>query len=102
LLWQRARDDPEGFWGEQAEALWDDPEGFWGEQAEALYWLRRWDKILAWNEPHARWFVGGRLNVSANGLDRHLAEGRKNAPAQQRGRRANQNTTKRRDAGPVC
>jgi acetyl-CoA synthetase len=49
-----------------------DREGFWAEQARALDWIRPWDRVLEWNSPHAKWFVGGRLNVSANCLDRHL------------------------------
>jgi acetyl-CoA synthetase len=57
-LWQRAKDDPEGFWG---------------EQAESLTWVRRWDKVLVWKEPHAQWFAGGKINASVNCLDRHLA-----------------------------
>ncbi len=67
------------------ETLWkrskDDPEGFWAEQAESLAWMKRWDKVLVWNEPHAQWFVGGQLNVSANCLDRHLAGPRRNKAA---------------------
>jgi acetyl-CoA synthetase len=66
LLWKRAKDDPEGFWG---------------EQAESLHWFRRWDKVLVWNEPHAQWFTGGQLNASYNCLDRHLENGRKNKAA---------------------
>jgi acetyl-CoA synthetase len=65
-LWQRAKDDPQGFWG---------------EQAESLTWSKRPDKVLAWNEPHAQWFVGGQLNVSANCIDRHLAGQRRNKAA---------------------
>jgi acetyl-CoA synthetase len=49
-----------------------DREGFWAEQARALQWIRPWDRVLEWNPPHAKWFVGGKLNVSANCLDRHL------------------------------
>ena len=49
-----------------------DPEAFWAKCAEHLDWIRPWDKVLEWNPPHARWFVGGQLNVSANCLDRHL------------------------------
>ena len=41
----------------------DDPEGFWAEQAESLHWFKPWDKVLDWNEPHAKWFVGGKLNA---------------------------------------
>jgi acetyl-CoA synthetase len=67
------------------ERLWqrgkDDPEGFWAEQAESLQWMRRWDKVLVWNEPHAQWFAGGRLNASVNCLDRHLAGPRRNKAA---------------------
>ena len=67
------------------EKLWkrakDDPDGFWAEQAESLTWVRRWDKVLVWNEPHAQWFAGGKLNVSYNCLDRHLAGPRRNKAA---------------------
>jgi acetyl-CoA synthetase len=50
-----------------------DREGFWAEQARALDWMRPWDRVLEWTLPHAKWFVGGRLNAAANCLDRHLA-----------------------------
>ncbi len=67
------------------ERLWlrakDNPEGFWSEQAESLHWFRRWDRVLVWNEPHAQWFVGGKINASFNCLDRHLQNGRKNKAA---------------------
>jgi acetyl-CoA synthetase len=49
-----------------------DREAFWAEQARALEWIRPWDRVLDWNLPHAKWFVGGTLNASANCLDRHL------------------------------
>ena len=49
---------------------------FWAEQAGALDWFRPWDRILEWDLPFARWFVGGTLNVSYNCLDRHVAAGR--------------------------
>jgi acetyl-CoA synthetase len=58
-----------------------DPEGFWAEQAKSLTWAKTWDKVLIWNEPHAQWFVGGKLNVSANCIDRHLAGPRRNKAA---------------------
>ncbi|MET0086021.1 MAG: acetate--CoA ligase [Sedimenticola sp.] len=55
----------------------EDPEGFWGEQAENyLSWYQPWDKVLDWsydeNDLHVEWFKGGKLNVSYNCLDRHL------------------------------
>jgi acetyl-CoA synthetase len=59
----------------------DNPEGFWAQQAESLQWIKRWDKVLVWNEPHAQWFAGGKLNVSANCLDRHLTGPRRNKAA---------------------
>jgi acetyl-CoA synthetase len=67
------------------ERLWQqakgDPQGFWAEQAEALQWMRRWDTVLTWNEPHAQWFSGGQLNASANCLDRHVGGLRRNKAA---------------------
>jgi acetyl-CoA synthetase len=65
-LWQRAKDDPEGFWA---------------EQAKELSWFKPWNKVLTWNEPFAQWFVGGQINVSFNCLDRHLTGPRKNKAA---------------------
>jgi acetyl-CoA synthetase len=59
----------------------DDPEGFWGEQAQSLHWFQRWQQVLVWNEPHAQWFAGGKINVSYNCLDRHLTGPRKNKAA---------------------
>jgi acetyl-CoA synthetase len=56
-----------------------DPEGFWAERAGELRWMRKWDRVLEWNPPFAKWFVGGRLNVSDNCLDRFLG-----TPAQNR------------------
>ncbi|MFO0938593.1 MAG: acetate--CoA ligase [Gemmataceae bacterium] len=59
-----------------------DPDGFWGEQAQSLLWHRPWRMVLDWTHPpHAKWFVGGQLNVSENCLDRHLTNGRKNKAA---------------------
>ena len=49
----------------------EDPEGFWGEQAKLLDWDKPWDKVLDWKPPYGRWFVGGRLNVSTQCVDRH-------------------------------
>jgi acetyl-CoA synthetase len=49
-----------------------DREGFWASWAEQLDWEKKWDRVLEWNPPYARWFVGGKLNASYNCLDRHL------------------------------
>jgi acetyl-CoA synthetase len=49
-----------------------DPEKFWADQAHALDWIAPWKTVLDWKPPHAKWFVGGKLNVSANCLDRHI------------------------------
>ncbi|OGW11940.1 MAG: acetate--CoA ligase [Nitrospinae bacterium RIFCSPLOWO2_12_39_16] len=53
----------------------DDPEGFWSEMAEKhITWFKKWDKVLEWNfeKPDIKWFIGGKLNVSYNCLDRFL------------------------------
>src|SRR4051794_2278494 len=52
----------------------DDPEGFWGDVASSFFWRKRWDKVLEWNftEPNVKWFMGGKLNITENCLDRHL------------------------------
>jgi acetyl-CoA synthetase len=66
-LWKRGKDDPEGFWAEQA--------------ARKLHWFKKWDRVLDWKPPHAKWFIGGTTNVSYNCLDRHLDTPRKNKAA---------------------
>jgi acetyl-CoA synthetase len=59
----------------------DDPEGFWADVAGELAWMKKWDHVLDWKLPDARWFVGGRLNVSVNCVDRHVVTWRKNKAA---------------------
>jgi acetyl-CoA synthetase len=67
------------------ETLWreaaGDVEKFWGALAGELHWFRAPDKVLEWNEPDARWFVGGKTNVSYNCLDVHLTTSRKDKTA---------------------
>lgn len=67
------------------EALWkrakDDPEGFWADHAKTLHWFSPWQKVLDWKEPFVKWFVGGKINLSYNCLDRHLTTARKNKAA---------------------
>src|SRR5438132_143985 len=50
----------------------EDFEGFWADWARQLEWSQPWEQVLEWNPPHAKWFLGGKLNVSVNCLDRHL------------------------------
>ncbi|MGI8669029.1 MAG: acetate--CoA ligase, partial [Aridibacter sp.] len=54
---------------------------FWESVAENLHWFEKWENALEWNEPHAKWFVGGKINVAYNCLDRHLETWRKNKAA---------------------
>jgi acetyl-CoA synthetase len=63
------------------KAAESDPEKFWGDIAGELHWFRKWDKVLDWNIPWAKWFVGGEINLSYNCLDRHVATWRKNKAA---------------------
>jgi acetyl-CoA synthetase len=58
-----------------------DPEGYWARWAEELHWFRKWDRVLEWTPPHAKWFVGGATNVAYNCLDRHLDGPRRNKAA---------------------
>ncbi len=53
-----------------------DPEGFWAEAASQLHWFAPWKKVLEWNLPWAKWFVGGKINLCYNCVDRHVARGR--------------------------
>jgi acetyl-CoA synthetase len=58
-----------------------DPEAFWAGWAEELPWFRKWDRVLEWEPPFAKWFVGGQLNASHVCLDRHLGTPRENKTA---------------------
>ncbi|MBA2532219.1 MAG: acetate--CoA ligase, partial [Nocardioidaceae bacterium] len=53
-----------------------DPLAYWARQADRLDWATRWDTVLEWDPPFAKWFVGGRLNAAYNCVDRHVAAGR--------------------------
>jgi acetyl-CoA synthetase len=66
---------------DEYQRLWDeaaaDPPAFWAKLAKAeLHWFEPFGQALEWNEPFAKWFVGGKTNASYNCLDKHLAEGR--------------------------
>jgi acetyl-CoA synthetase len=54
---------------------------FWADGAKELDWFKPWDKVLEWDCPWAKWFIGGKINASYNCLDRHVKEGRKNKAA---------------------
>jgi acetyl-CoA synthetase len=56
-------------------------EAYWEGEARKLEWIRPWSKVLEWDPPRAKWFIGGQLNVSANCLDRHIGTARRNKAA---------------------
>jgi acetyl-CoA synthetase len=58
------------------ESAKEDRLKFWETQAQELHWDRKWDRVLDWQLPFAKWFIGGKLNASYNCLDRHVIEGR--------------------------
>jgi acetyl-CoA synthetase len=58
-----------------------DPEAFWGKIAGDLHWFKTWDKVLQWDVPFAKWFVGAQTNIAYNCLDRHVASWRRNKAA---------------------
>jgi acetyl-CoA synthetase len=66
-LYDRAKQDPAAFWAELAE--------------KELHWFKKWDTVLDWQPPFAKWFEGGKLNISYNCLDRHLSTWRRNKAA---------------------
>ena len=67
------------------EELYDyasrDPESFWAKMAEELEWSTRWDRVLEWKPPRAKWFLSGKLNASVNCVDRHVRGARRNKAA---------------------
>ena len=58
-----------------------DPEAFWADFARELDWIQPWEEVLKWIPPYAQWFIGGKLNASANCLDRHVRTARRNKAA---------------------
>ncbi len=70
---------------EEYERLWtrakDDPEGFWGEIAACLTWSKPWSRVLDWQPPHAQWFVDATLNAAENCVDRHCVGANRNKAA---------------------
>jgi len=85
---ERAFPPPDAFRAQanvRDERIYDDadrdPERFWENFARELHWFAPWTKVLDWNPPHAKWFVGGKINASVNCLDRHLDGPRRNKAA---------------------
>ena len=58
-----------------------DPDGFWEGMAKELDWIKPWDKVKEWDYPYAKWFTNAKLNISANCLDRHVNNSRRNKVA---------------------
>src|ERR671917_233912 len=54
----------------------EDYEGFWAERARELHWFKEWDQVLTWKPPFAQWFAGGKVNVAYNCLDYHVEQGK--------------------------
>jgi acetyl-CoA synthetase len=63
------------------ESAAHDYEAFWAQKANELHWFKPWKTICEWKPPHAKWFVGGKLNVSYNCIDRHIDSPRRNKAA---------------------
>ncbi len=63
------------------EKAGENPEAFWAEWARQLEWVEPFHTVCEWNPPHAKWFLGGKLNLAANCLDRHLKNARRNKAA---------------------
>ena len=70
---------------DEYRSLWKksvrNPEKFWGGLARELAWRKKWKQVLEWKAPFAKWFIGGKLNVAENCLDRHLHGPKKNKAA---------------------
>ena len=62
--------------GDLFESAAKDRLAFWESQASQLHWDKKWDQVLDWQVPFAKWFIGGKINASYNCLDRHVLEGR--------------------------
>ena len=70
---------------EEYESLYrrsiQDPEAFWGEVAKELHWFTPWNKVLEWDLPWAKWFVGGKINLCYNSVDRHALSSKRDKVA---------------------
>ena len=59
----------------------EDPQGFWGDIAHRFQWARKWDHVMEWQGASHKWFVGAKLNITVNALDRHVNSDRRNKVA---------------------
>src|ERR687888_1318573 len=80
MLLEERRYEPDPEFAAQANATADiyerDFEEFWGTEArERVTWFEPFDKVLEWEQPYAKWFVGGKLNICFNCVDRHVQAG---------------------------
>jgi len=70
---------------EEYEALYrsasNDPQKYWANVASQFHWFKKWDQVLEWNEPYAKWFLGGETNLCYNAIDVHINTWRKNKAA---------------------
>ncbi|ADG69929.1 acetate/CoA ligase [Planctopirus limnophila DSM 3776] len=70
---------------EQYQSMWqkakDDPAGFWGELSQELQWIKPWTEVISGEMPETRWFTGGQINACENCVDRHLTSWRRNKAA---------------------
>jgi acetyl-CoA synthetase len=64
-----------------AQAAESKPEAFWAKIAAELHWFKKWKKVLQWEPPFAKWFIGGKINIAYNCIDRHLQTWRRNKAA---------------------
>ena len=68
-------------WQSECERAMTDPEDFWGDYALHFLWSKPWTKVLKWDGVHHEWFVGGKMNITVNALDRHANSERRNRAA---------------------
>ncbi len=83
--YEPSKDVVERAWIKDYESLYkesvEDREAFWAKVAEELEWFEKWDKVLEWNYPYAKWFVGAKTNITYNCLDRNVKNGKRNKVA---------------------
>lgn len=89
LLTEKERYEPSAAFREHAllrdDSLYreaaKDPDAFWAQMARELEWIVPWNEVLEWKPPFAKWFVGGKVNIAANCVDRHVRGARRNKAA---------------------